>query len=53
MHCFYAAKMGAEYLARYQKYFTNPVIDRFEMEHEKLLVLYPQQWAEKVKEVCL
>ena len=53
VHCFYAAKMGEEYLRRYQKYFTNPVIYRFDMEHEELLVLYPQQWAEKVKEVCL
>ena len=53
VHCFYAAKMGEEYLARYQKHFANPVIHRFDMEHEELLVLYPQQWAEKVKEVCL
>lgn len=30
-----------------------PVIHRFDMEHEELLVLYPEQWAEKVKEVCL
>ena len=53
VHCFYAAKMGEEYLRRYQKHFANPVIHRFDMEHEELLVLYPQQWAEKVKEVCL
>ena len=53
VHCFYAAKMGEEYLSRYQKHFANPVIHRFDMEHEELLVLYPQQWSEKVKEVCL
>ena len=53
VHCFYAAKMGEEYLQRYQKHFVNPVIHRFDMEHEELLVLYPHQWAEKVKEVCL
>ena len=53
VHCFYAAKMGEEYLRRYQKHFANPVIHRFDMEHEELLVLYPHQWAEKVKEVCL
>jgi len=53
VHCFYAAKMGEEYLHRYQKHFANPVIHRFDMEHEELLVLYPHQWAEKVKEVCL
>lgn len=53
VHCFYAAKMGEKYLHRYQKYFRNPVIHRFDMEHEELLVLYPEQWAQKVKEVCL
>ena len=53
VHCFYAAKMGEEYLSRYQKHFANPVIHNFDMEHEELLVLYPHQWAEKVKEVCL
>ncbi len=53
VHCFYAAKMGEEYLHRYQKHFANPVIHQFDMEHEELLVLYPHQWAEKVKEVCL
>ena len=53
VHCFYAAKMGEEYLRRYQRHFANPVIHSFDMEHEELLVLYPQQWAEKVKEVCL
>ena len=53
VHCFYAAKMGEEYLHRYQMHFVNPVLHRFDMEHEELLVLYPEQWAEKVKEVCL
>ena len=53
VHCFYAAKMGEEYRRRYQKYFADPVIHSFDMEHEELLVLYPEQWAEKIKEVCL
>ena len=53
VHCFYAAKMGTEYLHRYQKHFAAPVIHQFDMEHEELLVLHPEQWAEKVKEVCL
>ncbi|MBQ7796971.1 MAG: alpha/beta hydrolase [Lachnospiraceae bacterium] len=52
VHCFWAAKMGEEYLHRYQKHFKEPVIHRFDMEHEELLVLYPEQWAQKVKEVC-
>ena len=53
VHCFYASKMGEEYLRRYQKHFAKPVIHHFDMEHEELLVLYPQQWAKEVKEVCL
>ncbi len=53
VHCFYAAKMGEKYLQRYQKHFRNPVIHRFDMEHEELLVLHPEQWVQKVKEVCL
>jgi len=53
VHCFYAAKMGEKYLHRYRKHFRNPVIHRFDMEHEELLVLHPEQWAEEVKEVCL
>ena len=53
VHCFYAAKMGEKYLHRYQKHFRNPVIHRFDMEHEELLVLHPQQWVQKVKQVCL
>ena len=53
VHCFYAAKMGEEYLRRYQKHFAEPVIHYFDMEHEELLVLYPEQWAKEVKEVCL
>ena len=53
VHCFYAAKMGEEYLARYQKHFKDPVIHHFDMEHEELLILYPHQWADKIKEVCL
>ena len=53
VHCFYAAKMGEEYLGRYQKHFKDPVIHHFDMEHEELLVLHPNQWADKIKEVCL
>lgn len=52
VHCFYAAKMGEEYLRRYQKHFVNPVIHNFDMEHEELLMLYPEQWIEEVKYCC-
>lgn len=53
VHCFYAAKMGDEYLTRYRKHFKDPVIHRFDMEHEELLVLYPQRWAEEVRNIAI
>lgn len=49
VHCFYAAKMGTQYLERYRKHFKDPVIHQFDMEHEELLVLYPERWAKEVK----
>ena len=48
VHCFYAAKMGGKYLERYQKHFKDPVIHHFDMEHEELLLLHPEQWAEEI-----
>lgn len=52
IHCFYAAKMGEEYLQRYQKHFRQPDIRRQELQHEELLVSYPEKWAEEVKSCC-
>lgn len=52
IHCFYAAKMGGEYLQRYQKHFRQPDIRRQELQHEELLVSYPEKWAEEVKSCC-
>ena len=51
VHCFYAAKMGEQYLERYRKHFKDPVIHHFDMEHEELLVLHPQQWAQEVNQI--
>ncbi|MBQ8233334.1 MAG: alpha/beta hydrolase [Lachnospiraceae bacterium] len=48
IHCFYAAKMGDKYLERYQKHFKNPVIHHLDMEHEELLLMHPEQWAEEI-----
>ena len=53
IHCFYAAKMGEEYLKRYQKYFKDPDICTYEMLHEELLVSYPEEWTKEVKRVTL
>lgn len=52
VHCFYAEKMGKKYQNRYQKHFADPVIHRFDMEHEELLVLYPKQWTENIRCCC-
>lgn len=49
IHCFFAKKMGEQYVQRYHKHFLNKVIHEFDMEHEELLVLYPQKWAEEIK----
>ena len=51
VHCFYAAKMGTQYLGRYRKHFKDPVIHQFDMEHEELLVLYPERWTEEVNQI--
>ena len=52
VYCFYAAKMGEQYLRRYEQHFKSPVIHRQDMEHEELLVCHPDEWAALVKEVC-
>ena len=52
IHCFFAKKMGEQYLERYKMYFKNPVIHKFDMEHEELLVLYPEQWADEIRGMC-
>lgn len=52
VHCFYAAKMGEQYLERYRKHFKDPVIHRHEGNHEELLFCYPEEWAEAVCRCC-
>lgn len=36
-HFIYANKMGEKYLHRYQRYFRDPDIREFEMQHEQWL----------------
>ena len=52
IHCFYAVKMGEEYLRRYRQHFQNPDIRRHEMQHEELLICYPERWAEEIRNCC-
>ena len=37
---------------RYRKHFKAPDIRRHDLQHEELLVCYPQQWAEEVRNCC-
>lgn len=52
VHIFYAAKMGEQYLERYIRHFKSADIRRHDLQHEELLVCYPQQWAEEVGKCC-
>lgn len=52
VHCFYAAKMGEEYLARYRRHFKNPDIRRHDLQHEELLCCDPEGWAREVRRCC-
>lgn len=52
VHCFYAAKMGEEYLRRYQQHFKAPDIRRHDMQHEELLICWPERWVEEIKRCC-
>lgn len=53
VHCFYAQKMGQKYEARYRQHFDQPDILYQDMQHEELLLLHPQQWAQTVKRLVL
>lgn len=52
VHIFYAVKMGKQYEARYRQHFKDPDIRTHDMQHEELLVCYPQQWADEVRLCC-
>lgn len=50
VHIFYALKMGRKYEKRYTEHFSSPDIRRHDLEHEELLLCYPDKWAEEIKE---
>ena len=52
VHIFYAEKMGEKYLERYNRHFKDPDIRRHNMQHEELLICFPEQWAEEVEKCC-
>lgn len=49
VHIFYARKMGEIYLERYHKHFANPCIHEHDLQHEELLISYPEKWVEEVR----
>ena len=51
IHVFYALKMGEKYRKRYLKYFANPDICEYDLQHEELL-LDAERWIEAVVQVC-
>ena len=51
IHVFYAKKMGEKYLKRYFKYFANPDIREFDLQHEELL-LDEKRWTKEVCKAC-
>lgn len=53
IHVFCAKKMGERYPARYRRHFKNPVIHEHDLRHEELLGVYPHEWCQLVKEICL
>ena len=52
VHCFYAVKMGEKYEARYRQHFHDPDIHRYALQHEELLLHYPEKWADEVRRCC-
>lgn len=51
IHIFYALKMGEKYRERYMRHFAHPVIHEHDLQHEELLVRYPDKWAQLVKSI--
>lgn len=51
IHIFYALKMGEKHRARYLQHFARPVIHELDLQHEELLVRFPERWAALVREI--
>ncbi|MCD7834453.1 MAG: hypothetical protein LUH00_10800 [Lachnospiraceae bacterium] len=52
IHCFFATKMGEQYETRYWQHFADPDVIRHDLQHEELLVCYPDQWVSEVENCC-
>lgn len=51
IHIFYALKMGEQYRSRYKQHFAHPILHEQDLQHEELLVCYPDKWVELVKSI--
>lgn len=45
------ALMGEQYRERYEKHFDKLDICEYDLQHEELLVSYPEKWAEEIRRV--
>lgn len=52
VHIFYAVKTGPQYLERYERHFKDPDIRRNKLQHEQLLVCYPEAWVQQIVKCC-
>ena len=43
---------GYEQLERYKKHFKNPHIVAHDLQHEELLICYPEKWVEEIEKYC-
>ncbi len=50
-HIMYAKKMGEEYEKRYHTYFANPKIHTYDLQHEELLLCYPDKWCDEMRKI--
>lgn len=53
VHIMYALKMGPKYRERYMYHFKNLDIIEFNLYHEELLAVYPDQWVEQIEKMVL
>jgi hypothetical protein len=51
IHILYATKMGEKYRKRYTDHFAHPILHEQDLQHEELLVCYPEQWAALVTDI--
>ncbi len=44
---------GRSRTARYQQHFYSPILHEQDLQHEELLVSYPEHWGNLMRDICL